>query len=247
MRKYQIACFLAFAVSGTARAQDCSQFLLLQKDKTVEITNYDKKGQPNGKQVYTVKDVSSSGGTVTGTVNSEQFDKNSNSKAKASSTIQCSGGEFRLDMKLMLPQQQAEKYGDAEVNAKSSFLSYPGTMKVGDAPPDGSFTMDLSHSGGGPGGPGAPGAPPAGPPGPPGFKQSLTMTISDRKVIAQESVTTTAGTWNCFKITYRCKVGVKTGPFSIPTNIDITEWYAPGFGVIKTESKYGSTAITSIK
>jgi len=241
MRKYPIAFFLAFAVLGTAQAQDCNQFLLLQKDKTVEITNYDKKGQPNGKQVYTVKDVSSSGGTVTGTVNSEQFDKNSNSKAKATSTIQCSGGEFRLDMKLMLPQQQAEKYGDAEVNAKSSFLSYPGTMKVGDAPPDGSFTMDLSHSGGGPG---APGAPPA---GPPGFKQSLTMTISDRKVIAQESVTTTAGTWNCFKITYRCKVGVKTGPFSIPANIDITEWYAPGFGVIKTESKYGSTAITSIK
>jgi len=241
MRKYPIAFFLAFAVLGTAQAQDCNQFLLLQKDKTVEITNYDKKGQPNGKQVYTVKDVSNSGGTVTGTVNSEQFDKNSNSKAKATSTIQCSGGEFRLDMKLMLPQQQAEKYGDAEVNAKSSFLSYPGTMKVGDAPPDGSFTMDLSHSGGGPG---APGAPPA---GPPGFKQSLTMTISDRKVIAQESVTTTAGTWNCFKITYRCKVGVKTGPFSIPANIDITEWYAPGFGVIKTESKYGSTAITSIK
>jgi hypothetical protein len=243
MRKYQMACFLAFAVLGTARAQDCNQFLLLQKDKTIEVSIYDKKGEPNGKQVYTIKDVSSSGGTVTGTVNSEQFDKNSNSKAKATSTIQCSCGEFRMDMKLMLPQQQAEKYGDAEVNAKSSFLSYPVNMKVGDAPPDGSFTMDLSHSGGGPGGP--PGA--GGPPGPPGFKQSLTMTISDRKVIAQESVTTTAGTWNCFKITYKCKVGVKTGPFSIPVSFEGTEWYALGLGIVKTESKYGSTAITSIK
>ena len=243
MRKYQIACFLAFAMLSTVQAQDCNQFLLLQKDKTIEVSIYDKKGQPSGKQVYTIKDVSSSGGTVTGTVNSEQFDKNSNSKAKATSTIQCSGGEFRMDMKLMLPQQQAEKYGDAEVNAKSSFLSYPVNMKVGDAPPDGSFTMDLSHSGGGPGGP--PGA--GGPPGPPGFKQSLTMTLSDRKVLAQESVTTTAGTWNCFKISYKCKVGVKTGPFSIPATFEGTEWYAPGFGIVKSESKYGSTAITSIK
>jgi hypothetical protein len=243
MRKYQIACFLAFAMLSTAQAQDCNQFLLLQKDKTIEVSIYDKKGQPSGKQVYTIKDVSSSGGTVTGTVNSEQFDKNSNSKAKATSTIQCSGGEFRMDMKLMLPQQQAEKYGDAEVNAKSSFLSYPVNMKVGDAPPDGSFTMDLSHSGGGPGGP--PGA--GGPPGPPGFKQSLTMTLSDRKVLAQESVTTTAGTWNCFKISYKCKVGVKTGPFSIPATFEGMEWYAPGFGIVKSESKYGSTAITSIK
>src|ERR1700742_2064695 len=121
MRKYQIACFLAAVLTGTAQAQDCNQFLLLQKDKTVEVSIYDKKGQPKVKQIYMIKDVSSSGGTVTGTINTEQFDKNSNSKAKASSTIQCSGGEFRMDMKLMLPQQQAEKYGDAEVNAKSSF------------------------------------------------------------------------------------------------------------------------------
>jgi hypothetical protein len=243
MRKYQMAFVVTFASLATVQAQDCNQFLMLQKDKTVEISIYDKKGQPNGKQVYSVKDVSSSGGTVTGSINTEQFDKNSNSKAKATSTIQCSGGEFRMDMKLMLPQQDAEKYGDAEVNAKSSFLSYPANLKVGDAPPDGSFTMDLSHNSG----PGGPGAPPAGPPGPPGFKQSLTMTISDRKVVAQESVTTTAGTWNCLKITYKMKVGVKTGPFAIPVNFEVTEWYAPGFGDIKTESKYGSTAITSIK
>jgi hypothetical protein len=243
MRKYQIAFVAALAGLATAQAQDCNQFLMLQKDKTVEISIYDKKGQPNGKQVYTVKDVSSSGGTVTGTINTEQFDKNSNSKAKATSTIQCSGGEFRMDMKLMLPQQDAEKYGDAEVNAKSSFLSYPANMKVGDALSDGSFTMDLSHNSG----PGGPGAPPPGPPGPPGFKQSLTMTVTDRKVVAQESVTTTAGTWNCMKITYKSKVSVKTGPFAIPVNVEITEWYAPGFGAIKTESKYGSTAITSIK
>jgi hypothetical protein len=94
MRKYQIAFVAALAVLATAQAQDCNQFLMLQKDKTVEVSIYDKKGQPSGKQVYTVKDVSSSGGTVTGTINTEQFDKNSNSKAKATSTIQCSGGEF---------------------------------------------------------------------------------------------------------------------------------------------------------
>ena len=74
MRKYQMAFVVTFASLATVQAQDCNQFLMLQKDKTVEISIYDKKGQPNGKQVYTVKDVSSSGGTVTGTINSEQFD-----------------------------------------------------------------------------------------------------------------------------------------------------------------------------
>ena len=58
MRKYQMAFVVAFASLATVQAQDCNQFLMLQKDKTVEISIYDKKGQPNGKQVYTVKDVS---------------------------------------------------------------------------------------------------------------------------------------------------------------------------------------------
>jgi hypothetical protein len=80
-----------------------------------------------------------------------------------------------------------------------------------------------------------------------GMTQTLTMVISNRKIDAQESVTTTAGTWNCFKISFKCKIGVKTGPFSIPATFEGTEWYAPGFGIVKTESKFGSTAITSIK
>jgi hypothetical protein len=32
----------------------------------------------------------------------------------------------------------------------------------------------------------------------------------------------------------------------IPMNFEPTEWYAPGFGIIKTESKSGGTAITAI-
>lgn len=42
-------------------------------------------------------------------------------------------------------------------------------------------------------------------------------------------------------------MGVKMGPINVPMNFDGIEWYAPGVGVIKTESKYGSTMITSIK
>lgn len=73
------------------------------------------------------------------------------------------------------------------------------------------------------------------------------MWVYDRKVLGQESVTTNAGTWNCVKISYKCKVSFKTGPFPTNLNIEGTEWYAPGVGIIKTQSDHGSTAITSIK
>jgi hypothetical protein len=161
--------------------------------------------------------------------------------------MQCTGGEIHIDMKLMLPPQQNEQVGNkmqANVNAQTSFLNYPGNMKVGDNLPDGNFSMDLSNSA-----PPPPNGGPSGPPPPPSpfGARAVAMVISNRHVEAQESVTTSAGTWNCFRITYKSKVTVKTGPFGIPINIEGTEWYAPGFGIVKTQSKYGSTAITSIK
>jgi hypothetical protein len=65
-------------------------------------------------------------------------------------------------------------------------------------------------------------------------------------VQGKESITTPAGTWDCFKITYHSKVVIKIG-IGIPANADVTEWYAPGFGVVKTESNSGVTEITSVK
>lgn len=247
MTKHFLVSFGACVALTTAYSQDCANFLFLQKDKTIEITVYDKKGEPNGKQVYNVSNVATTGGTTTGTINSELFDKKGNSRAKASSTVVCTGGEMRLDMKLMLPPQENQQFGmSAEVNGQNGYLSYPNNMKVGDQLPDGNLSIDLSHNGPPP--PGPNGAPPAGgPPPPPGLGKSLTMLISNRKVEGQESVTTTAGTWNCFRISYKSKLTVKTGPFGFPVNIEGVEWYAPGFGIVKSQSKYGSTAITSIK
>ena len=246
MTKNATAFMIACLALTTSYAQDCASFLFLQKDKTIEMTIYDKKGEPNGHQVYQVKDVSTAGGTTSGTVNSELFDKKGNSKAKANSTIQCTSGDIRIDMKFMLPPQENQQFGgSAEVNGQNSYLSYPNTMKVGDMLPDGNLSIDLSHNppppaGGTPPGPGAP-------PPPPGFGKSMTMQVSNRKVEGQESITTTAGTWNCFRITYKSRTVVKTGPFGIPINVEGTEWYAPGFGIVKTQSKYGGTALTSIK
>lgn len=249
MTKNATALVIACLALTPSFAQDCAKCLFLQKDKTIEMTIYDKKGEANGREVYQVKDVSTTGGATTGTINSELFDKNGSSKAKASSTVQCNGGEMRIDMKFMLPPQENQQFGgSAEVNAQNSYLSYPSTMKVGDMLPDGNLSIDLSHSA-------SPGAPPAGgpppgpgaPPPPPGFGKSMTMVISNRKVEGQENITTTAGTWNCFRISYKSKMTVKTGPFGFPVSIEGTEWYAPGFGIVKTQSKHGGTAITSVK
>ena len=213
-------------LSNTSLAQDCNSYYFLQKNKTVEMTIYNKKGDASGKQVYTVSDVTNSGGTTTGTVNTEMFDKKGKSIAKGHSQISCQSGVMMIDMTMQLPQQQQEQFAKADVKADKIYIEYPNNMKAGDKLKDATLSMDIDNN---------------------GMKQSINMLTSDRTVAGKESVTTTAGTWDCFKITYKSKVTIKTMGIGMPFNIEGTEWFAPGFGIVKTESKNGGTAITAIK
>jgi len=215
---------LLLAVS--TNAQDCKDYYFLQNNKTVEMTIYNKKGDVAGKNVYHITDVQNSGGTTTATINSEMFDKKGKSTIKSTNNIQCSGGVMMMDMKMMIPQQTAEQFKTTDVKGESVYLEYPANMKVGDQLKDANFKMTGEN-------------------GPMTF--TLTMNVTDRKVEGKESVTTTAGTWDCFKITSKNKMNIKMA-INIPTNIESTEWYAPGFGVVKSENKGGGgTAITSVK
>lgn len=227
MKKYLALITASLCLALYVNAQDCNNYLFLQKNKTIENTIYNKKGEANGRQVYTVTDVTTSGGIVSGNITSEMFDKKDKSMAKANSVVRCNGGVMMIDMKMLLPQQQQEQYGGKlDATSDSVYIEYPQGMKAGDELKDGIITLNINNS---------------------GMAQNLNMRIYERKVEAQESITTPAGTWMCFKINYKCKLGVKMGPINIPFNLDGSEWYAPGVGIIKSQSKYGGTMVTAIR
>lgn len=207
-------------------AQDCKNYIYLQSNKTIEMTIYNRKGEPNGKQVYKIGDVSGSGASVSALVNSEMFDKKGKTITKASGNYKCDGGVMMIDMKMSIPAAQMEQFREAEVKADNVYIEYPANMNIGDQLKDGNISMDVDNK---------------------GLKQSLTMSVTNRKVEGKESVTTSAGTWECYKISSKAKLTIKTAGIGIPMNFEQVEWYAPSFGIIKTESRNGAgTAITAI-
>jgi hypothetical protein len=74
----------------------------------------------------------------------------------------------------------------------------------------------------------------------------VTIDMTNRKVAGNESVTTPADAWSCNKITYHSKMNFKL-LIGFNMNSDVTEWYAPAFGVVRTVSENGTTEITAIK
>jgi hypothetical protein len=136
MRSIILLAGLFSLLTNISWGKDCKNYYFLQQNKTIEMTICNKKGDANGKQVYTVSNVTANGSTTNATVNSKMFSQKGKSMAKGHSEI---------------------------------------------------------------------------------------------------------------IITYKSKITIKTMGIGMPFNIEGTEWFAPGFGIVKTESKYGGTAITAIK
>ena len=213
-------------VSMNTFGQDCTNFLFFQKDKTIEMTIYNNAGEVNGKKINQVLDVSTAGDTTISNLTSEIFSKTGKSIAKSNSVIKCSGGIFMVDMKMNMPQQSPFG-GNGEATVGNEYLEFPSSVHVGDQLKDGGFTMNIKM-------------------GP--MQGSVTISITQRKVVAQETITTTAGSWSCFKInSVNTVTRNMAGRDLQPIITETTEWYAPGVGIIKSQSSSGYSLITSIK
>jgi DUF3108-like len=221
-----LLCFAVVLVAAGGKAQECKYLYYLQSGKTIEMTTYSKKGNENGKQIYSVSDVTSNNGSTSSTVNSEMFDKNGKSIAKSTNKIICNKGVLMMDMKMFIPAQQIEQINNADAKGTASFLEYPADLKPGDKLKDADFNLDYTAN---------------------GIASNISMNMSERSVLAKENVSSPAGSWDAFRITYKSKIKMKVAGIGLPINMDVTEWYVPGFGTVKTESKYGTTLITAIK
>ncbi|SDL44841.1 TapB family protein [Siphonobacter aquaeclarae] len=101
-----------------------------------------------------------------------------------------------------------------------AFLAYPSELRAGQTlPSDVDFSFESTVK---------------------GKRTRVHFAISERRVTGRETVQALAQAWNCFKISYLLKVQFKVLGIGIPMNYQITEWFAPGFGVVKTEAWNGS-------
>jgi len=191
------------------------------------MTISNKNGIESGKMTYVISDSKKSGNSLSATVNSVFVDAKGKTISKGTNNVKCENGVMQMDMKTFIPPAQLEQMKSGTATASDVYLEYPANMNVGDQLKDGQLNMDYESAG--------------------GLKCSLEISITERKVEGKESITTAGGTWECYKISANNKITSRISGIGIPIKMNVTEWFAPGFGIVKTESKGGKTEITSIK
>jgi len=181
-----------------------------------EMTNYDSKDKVDGKTINKISNVVTNTEGTIATVNTTTKDKKDEVVATTSSSVKCVGDKMFIEMKSFVPSQSMGQMNNLEFKTDATWMELPQNISVGMILNDASGNISLYSNG--------------------VLFSTMKITITNRKVVSIESVTTTAGTFNCYKITQDFNMETTTMGVSFPVNIKNSEYYAAGIGSVKTES-----------
>lgn len=218
---------LLIATAGYIQAQNCKAYIPYEEGTKLEITNYDKKGKVTGKVNQEVTKVESSGNSTNFSMHQVITDEKGEESVETDMTFRCIDNVFYIDMNAFVNDQQMEAYENMDMEIEMDEIDIPANLKPGQRLKDGKITMKVISD-----------SP---------ISMNFTVSVVNRKVEAEEKVTTSAGTFDCIKISQ--DIVTKTG-FSI--TINSVEWYAEGIGAVKSETYrkgklMGSSELTKIE
>ena len=228
MKTFASILLLIFTISLSA--QECDTYLLLKEGSSFEYTNYDKKGKPLTVGNHQAVSVSSDGGKYKSDIKLDVKDLKKGDTFTMEYEVGCENGILSIDMSRFFDSSQLMQYEGADFNIdiEGDMLYFPRDLVEGADLNDGNITIKVNKD---------------------GFTFiTMKMTIFNRKVLGKESITTTAGTFNCQKVSYdfESKLGI------IKVKGSAAEWYHDDRLIIKSESYnkkgklLGSTALTKI-
>lgn len=216
---------LFFIQLGLSQA-NCSKYYPMVEGATFKYTNYDKKGKSDGTVSYKVINVSTLNENTTATMAMTMNDNKGKEIYKTDYKFTCSGNMVNVDYQSLIPASMLEQYKNMEMDISGTDLELPNDLSVGQQLSNANVTLKISMS---------------------GVNMNTTIDLENRKVERKESVTTSAGTFNCFVIYTDNKIKAMMVNQTFPSRV----WFSEGVGMIKQESYnkngklIGSTKLTA--
>ncbi|WP_040006365.1 TapB family protein [Fibrisoma limi] len=180
MKQLVLSLLMTAAVLTTGRAQTCAG-MTLKPGMNFELTTYNAKEKPNGKITYQIKNVSREGNSTIVDITTQFQDEKGKAQPPSDIRYTCTGDEIMADLSGMMASMQNTAFKDAQMKMKLNRLVYPGKFNVGQKLPDGAMEAEFFTNG--------------------TRMMEMNMTMSNRQVEGQQSITTPAGTFDTYKIT----------------------------------------------
>ena len=210
MKTQHILIILAIFIGLPSLAQSsCSKFYPLFDGASTQLSMYDKKGKLTAIVEHTVDSVTSTAEGDTAIMTQKLIDDKGNLVSSSNYNILCSAGVVSIDFNSLSRPEMMQAFGEAETEITGTNIDLPNDLTVGQELPDGGINIAISMS---------------------GINMNMQIDIINRKVEGTETITTPAGTFDCFIIssTTEMKMGTRMTRHS-------KQWIAEGVGVVKVE------------
>ena len=208
-RIFLLTVFSLLVFVYTGFAQDCTYFYPMEEGTLIELRHYDKKAKVSGTTRQEITNKQINAGAVAITIHNTFFDEKGKELMTSDLTMECKDGVFTFDMDHYLNDEMMSGMGDIEFTIEGDNLEFPAKMSPGDQLKDGTIKLIVPDM----------------------AMMNMTTKVYNRKVEAKETITTEAGTFECFKITYDVFVDGM-----IDFNSKGTEWIAQDVGAVRTET-----------
>src|SRR5690606_14664268 len=138
--------------------------------------------------------------------------------------ITCDGNVVRIDFKSLMNEQMLSQMGEMEMDITGTDMELPNNLSVGQELPDSNVNVKMKMSG--------------------VMNMNMDVETINRKVEKQESVTTPAGTFDCYVIYSETRTKMMMSNQTMPSRV----WLAEGVGMVKQESynKNGKLVASSV-
>jgi len=207
-------------ISFTTRVNEsqsdiCKAYFPLEKGTKLTYENYNAKDKLESTDYFTVKDLIQTAEKLTILVGASSVDKKGETVYDSDFNYTCENGVFKMSMESLMNGQDMEAYKDMEVTVTQTELELPSNMIIGQTLPDANLNMKVSSNG----------------------MQIMNMdfVVTDRKVESKESMTTPAGTFECYKLSQTTNMKM----MFMNKSYKSIDWIADNVGSLCSES-YGS-------
>jgi len=211
MKRALVTVCLIFFVAIEGISQNCSKYYPMDEGTTLEYTSYNGKGKNQGTISYTVTNVIDEGSTSSATMVMTYMDDKGKEAFTSEFTYSCTGNIVTIDYESLMSNQMLQQFDDMEMEVSGTDIELPNDLEVGQELPDANIIMKISMS---------------------GMNMNSTMDMINRKVEKQESVTTPAGTFDCYVIYSENQSKMMMVNQNFPSRL----WLAEDIGMVKQES-----------
>jgi hypothetical protein len=204
-----LTALLLIATIGV-KAQECKAYIPAAVGTEIEMTSYDKKDKPTSIVKQTLKDVKQSGDSTIYSLHQVITDEKGKDPKENDYSFKCYDGTFYIDMKTFIDQKTLDSYKDMQMKITTKNLVFPSNLSAGQKLNDGYFKMEVMA-----------GIMPI----------TITIDVVNVKVEGFESITTSAGTFSCVKISE----DVNSNFGFVKSKAHVITWYSDKVGTVRSE------------